>query len=96
MSENAEYEDLDQLLHSPGWGRFVDMVDKQWGRGSDRFMNAVTDAARGDNVHLQDRLRQILAAQREIQAVMQMPENRLKLLKQPQMAIAGQSRRGGL
>ena len=96
MSENAELEDLDQLVNSAGWARFVDMVNEQWGRGSDRFMSAVTDAARGDNVHLQDHLRQILAAQREIQAVMQIPQNRLKLLKQPQMVAAGQSRRGGL
>ena len=96
MSENSELEDLDQLVHMPGWGRFLSMVDHDWGRGSERFMDAVTNAARGDNVHLQDHLRQILAAQREIQQVMQLVPNRIKHLKQPEMVAAGQSRRGGL
>lgn len=92
-----ELEDLDQLIHSAGWGRFVEMVDKQWGRGSDAYHDAVENAARGDNIHLQDHLRQILAAQREIAKVMEMVPQRLKQLKgAAQPALVGVSRRGGL
>ena len=96
MDDTAELDDLDHLTHSPGWARFVAMVEQQWGRTSDRFFEAVEKAAKGDNPHAQDHLRQILAAQREIAAVMQMPANRLKLLKQPQLVTVGQSRRGTL
>jgi len=96
MSENSEREDLDQLVNSAGWKRFMDMVEQDWGRGSDRFLEAVTNAAKGDNVHLQDHLRQILAAQREVMAVIQKPVTRLKQLQQPAFVTVGQSRRGGL
>lgn len=97
MAENPELEDLDQLVNSAGWRRFTDMVEQQWGRGGDRFIDAVTNAAKGENQHAQDHLRQIIAAQREIQAVMALVPNRVKLLKgseQPQ--LVGASRRGGL
>lgn len=96
--EDRELEDLDQLVKSAGWTRFLAMVDKEWGRASDRFHDAVTNAARGDNAHAADHLRQIIAAQREIQGVMQMVPNRLKQLTEaqkprPELVM---SRRGGL
>lgn len=98
MAENTEYEDLDQLVNTRGWARFVQMVNKQWGRESDAFHDAIEQAARGDNVHLQDHLRQILAAQREIQKVLQLPQNRLNILKggQPMEREYVGSRRGSL
>ena len=97
MTENAEREDLEQLVNCPGWGRFLAMVDEQWGSGGARYRDAVTSAARiGADADAINQLRQIIAAQREIQLVMGMVEHRLKLLKQPQLVAASQSRRGGL
>lgn len=97
MSENAEVEDLEQLMACPGWARFVDMTEKQWGRNSETFHDAVENAAKGDNVHLSDHLRQILTAQREIMKLLDLPAQRLKLLKgasaRPELVV---SRRGGL
>lgn len=94
---DTEYEDLVQLVNTKGWAQFEAMVQKQWGRESEAFHDAIEQAARGDNVHLQDHLRQILAAQREIQKVMQLPHNRIKQLKPHSEAreFVG-SRRGGL
>mgnify|MGYP001617867606 FL=1 len=97
-AENTELEDLEQLVSMPGWGRFIAMVDEQWSRSSDKFYDAVTAAAKGDNPHAADHLRQILASQREIQGVMALVVNRIKLLKTPQLVSIGAplSRRGGL
>ena len=97
MTEHAEREDLEQLVSSAGWGRFLSMVDEQWGSGGARYRDAVTSAARiGADADAINQLRQIIAAQREIQLVMGMVDHRLKLLKQPQLVPVGQSRRGGL
>lgn len=82
MPENTELEDLDQLVNCPGWSVFTAMVEKQWGRASDGYHDAVEKAAKGDNPHAADHLRQILACQREILKVMAMVPNRIKLLKQ--------------
>lgn len=101
MAENAELEDLDQLVTCPGWGRFLKMVDQQWGAAGERYTQAITNAARiGADADAMSQLRQIVAAQREIQTVMQMIPNRLHRLKQVKQAqsvpeLAG-SRRGGL
>ena len=96
MAENAELENLDQLVNSPGWTLFQQMVDKEWGRTGDRYIDAVTNAARGEDTAAVGILRQILAAQREIGIVMAMVPNRIKMLKLQQPVGAGQSRRGGL
>lgn len=98
MAENTELEDLDHLVHSPGWQRFTAMVEKEWGYASDRYIRGISDAARADNQHGMDHLRQMIACQREIQHVMQMIPLRLKALQgaeKPELAVVG-SRRGGL
>lgn len=96
MAENTELEDLDHLINSPGWARFVDAVDKQWGAAGDRYASAITNAARiGADADAMAQLRQIIAAQREIQAVMSYIPNRVKLLKHEQPQLVG-SRRGPL
>ena len=95
MAENSELEDLEHLVSMAGWGRFAEMVDKQWGRSGERYTDAINNAARGDDVNALQQLRQIIVAQREIQTVLAMVQNRIKLLKTPQL-VAGHSRRGGL
>lgn len=97
MAENREIEDLDHLVNSEGWRRFVEMVDRQWGRNSDTYHDAVSNAAKGDNAHMSDHLRQILAAQREILKVLDLPKQRLATLKKAeQHPVLAMSRRGGL
>ncbi len=96
MSENSELEDLEQLVSMPGWGRFAGMVDEQWGGNGARYRDAITNAARADDANAVQQLRQIIAAQREIQIVMGLVGNRIKQLKGPQLVAGGQSRRGGL
>ena len=96
--DKSELEDLDQLVNSDGWARFSKMVQDTYGRTSDRFFNAVTAAAAGDNPHAQDHLRQIIAEQRGAIEAAAMPAARIKALKQasqqPAHAYVG-SRRGG-
>ena len=97
MAENSELEDLEQLVSMPGWGRFAGMVDQQWGGAGARYRDAITNAARiGADAEAMSQLRQIIAAQREIQIVMGLVNNRIKQLKGPQLVAGGQSRRGGL
>ena len=98
MSENSELEDLEQLVSMAGWGRFAGMVDEQWGGNGHRYKDAIVAAARGDDANAISQLRQIIAAQREIQLVMGMVAHRIKTLKlhaagAPALAL---SRRGGL
>ena len=97
MSENRELEDLEQLVACPGWGRFAEMVDRQWGGNGARYRDAVTAAARiGSNEDAVNQLRQIIAAQREIQNVMGLVNHRIKMLKPQPEREAALSRRGGL
>jgi len=96
MAENSELEDLEQLVSLPGWARFVEMVDRQWGTAGDRYKDAIVTAARGEDANAISQLRQIIAAQREIQLVMGIPDYRIKQLAKPEPALVGQSRRGGL
>lgn len=98
MAENSELEALDQLVNSEGWHVFREMVSKDWGPQGARFVEGVTNAARGTDADAVGILRQILASQREIHYVLNMPLNRLKLLKQHAQTpeLVGQSRRGSL
>jgi hypothetical protein len=97
--ENPELEALDHLVHSEGWRVFREMVNKDWGPAGERYISAVNNTMRvGDEVSAVQQMRQVIVAQREISAVMQMPETRLKQLKQAEQRpeLVGQSRRGSL
>lgn len=101
-----EQEDLDQLLSSAGWQRFRKMVEQQWGssEGSgERFINQMTAVAKSDDASALPMMRQIIAAQREIQGVMRWPNLRLEQIKRTAVpadsdatALTEFSRRGGL
>lgn len=85
MAENVELEALDQLLHSEGWKILSSVVAKEWGSeegGGAYFAKAVSDAVKVTGAEATDHLRQICAAQREIQRVMQWPAKRVELLQQ--------------
>jgi len=100
-----EREDLDALIHSPGWQRFKQMVEQQWGTaegGGVRFVTEMTKMAKGDDATALPLMRQIIAAQREIHAVMNWPAERAEALKRTEVKPDSdavpltQSRRGGL
>lgn len=98
--DNTELEDLDQLVNSDGWHRFVEMVQKDWGPAGERYVNAVNATMKvGDEITAVQQMRQVIVAQREIMAVVNAPANRIRQLKQasamPEVAYIG-SRRGGL
>ena len=99
-------EDLDHLVHSPGWARFLAHVEKEWGTrdigGGVRFTRAATQAA---DINAErdaiNQLRQVCVAQREIHNLIAWVENTLKQATkddrelQP-VAVPDYSRRGGL
>lgn len=102
-----EQEDLDQLLNSAGWHRFAKMVEQLWGNaegGGDRFIAQMTAVAMStDDVIAMGQMRQIIAAQREIQGVMRWPKTRLEQIKRTAVPADSDatpltefSRRGGL
>lgn len=84
MAENVELEALDQLVASEGWKILTAVVAKDWGNaegGGAFFADAVSKAVKVTGPEATDHLRQICAAQREIQRVMNWPKERIKLLK---------------
>ena len=99
-------EDLDHLVHSPGWLRFLAHVEKEWGTrergGGARFTMAANQAVNiGDEINAVHQLRQIAVAQREIHNVIAWVDQTLKdATKQDrELQPAGApdySRRGGL
>jgi succinyl-CoA synthetase beta subunit len=99
-------EDLDALVHSPGWMRFLAHVQQEWGTrergGGVRFTQAAHQAA---NVNADadaiNQLRQVCVAQREIHNLIAWVDSELAQSKkdETQLAAAGAtdySRRGGL
>jgi hypothetical protein len=103
MTENAELEDLEQMVNSAGWGRFSQMVSTNWGTPANgagaRFAHAARLAAKSGGRDLEN----VIFAQDEIQALMQSVPDRIKALKDSAERLrlantsnAGTSRRGGL
>lgn len=83
-AKKTELEDLEELLASAGWKALSEMVGKLWGASEgngERFLDAVTKASRASDADALAHLRQIIAAQREIHAIMQWPQTRLAQLK---------------
>lgn len=99
-------EDLDHLVHSPGWMRFLAHVEQEWGTrekgGGARFTQATHHAAAELNeADALAKLRQICVAQREIHNLLTWVESTLKQATKEdrELVPAGApdySRRGGL
>lgn len=100
--DTTEYEDLDALIRSSGWQRFKAYVAEQWGTpsagGGARFQLAVrASAAEQADADAIAKLRQVVAAQREIQGLITEFEKRLDVLKPHEQRLAAVgSRRGSL
>lgn len=99
-------EDLDHLVHSPGWTRFLAHVQSEWGTrehgGGTRFTQAAHQAASIEaDRDAMSRLREVCVAQREILNAISWVETTLKQAtkddqKELQPVAANYSRRGGL
>lgn len=81
----SEQEDLDQLVRSQGWLRFKQFVSKEWGDQLEQHLLAAAND-REDSIALQ-KIRQVLAAKREIDRMVLWPTERLSTLE-----LAKQSR----
>jgi hypothetical protein len=98
----TEYEDLDALVRSSGWQRFKAYTAEQWGTpsagGGSGFQLAVrASAAEHADADAIAKLRQVVAAQREIQGLITEFEKRVEQVRpQEQRLSAVGSRRGGL
>jgi hypothetical protein len=99
-------EDLDHLVHSPGWLRFLAHVEQEWGTpkhgGGARFTLAARAAANDtDDVSALSKMRQVCFAQKEVLALVGWVDEQLKqsTKEEQELVPAGPrdySRRGGL
>lgn len=105
QAQRTELEELQAMVASDGWRIFKDTIAKLWGTtegGGARFMEAVTQASRGGDAEALAQLRQVIVAQREIQAAMNYPHARIDALKKAQQQQRSEhplpflGRRGGL
>lgn len=101
MSENVELEALDQLVNSEGWKIFSSVISREWGSsegGGAVFVDQVTKAVQHTGPEATEHLRQIVAAQREIQRAMRWPLERIAALKKCDLKSGSPvlSRRGSL
>lgn len=103
---SALREDLDHLIHSPGWLRFLAHVKQEWGTreggGGIRFEQATEKAANlTDDITAINQVRQITVARREIHNLIAWVDEQLKkATKEDQELVpvgpVDHSRRGGL
>jgi hypothetical protein len=102
---NEKREALDELVHSPGWQRFLAHVQQEWGSreagGGVRFTQAAHQAANiGANDEAMHQLRQICVAQREIHNLIAWVDAELAASKKDERelvaAMPEYSRRGSL
>lgn len=101
MAENVELEALDQLVNSAGWKIFTSVIAREWGTsegGGAVFVDQVSKAVQHTGPEATEHLRQIVAAQREIQRAMRWPLDRIAALKkhEPNTGLRVMSRRGSL
>lgn len=95
-----ELEDLDALIKSPGWVRFVAYVNGEWGSDGVLFQNAITAAANvADDPIATAKLRQVLVTQREVKKLIAWLPARIAQLRATALspgsdAVATQARGG--
>ena len=72
------------LVQSEGWHRFLAFVAREWGAdegGGATFVSAVQKASQVGDADAVTHLRQIVFAQKQIQALLRYPSSRLEQLK---------------
>jgi len=88
-----EKEDLENLVKSPGWLRFEAAQRDYWQKALSTEIGAVA-ADRDDTLALQ-KIRQIIAAQRAVEAALAYPKERINRLGVPIPAELNAMMRGG-
>lgn len=108
MTSNREL--LEDWLQHPGTKLFFDHLDTEWGAGGKRFESTIDKIAdsRDEDAHNLRLMQQVAVCRREILKLKAWPKEELQRLKhldtpseanprQPMpLALAGQTRRGGL
>jgi len=96
----SQREDLENLLKSPGWFLFVEHATTEWQGNINRQLEvAVNDT---DDAMAANKMRQVIAAKKAVDVLLQWPKERLARLVQKDEAQAvtvtgwqDPSRRGG-
>lgn len=96
----SQREDLDNLLKSPGWHLFVEHATQEWTGNINRQLEvAVNDT---NDAMAANKMRQVIAAKKAVDVLLQWPKERLARLQQKELDTAfaasgavDPSRRGG-
>ncbi len=84
MSDPTEQAELESVLTSGGWLRFIDHCEKEWGPAGETYQQAVQRAISGgvgseaEAVH---RLKNVAYAQNAIRELLRWPQNRVAQIK---------------
>jgi hypothetical protein len=78
LRAEAELEDYEALLASPGWARLVKWAETEWANKVATHSEAAADRSDGEALSL---LRQIIAGKRAAQLLLAHPQDRVVLLK---------------
>ena len=96
----SQREDLDNLLKSPGWQLFVEHATREWQEQINRHLETALNDT--DDALAANKMRQMIAAKKAIDVLLQWPKERLARLVQKDEAQAvtvtgwqDPSRRGG-
>lgn len=87
---HSEREDLEGLLGHPGWLRLAQWAKKEW---NDQIVTLTEQAANNtDDTQALVRLRQVLAAKKAVELVMEWPLQRVRGLAAKDVAAQTHSR----
>lgn len=100
-ADPVELDELENLVTSGAWQRFVGHVQQEWGQSGETFKAAWQRAIAGGvgtEVEAVHRLKVVAAQQEAILGVLRWPHERISQIKTSvrQQAVTGPSRRGGL
>lgn len=94
MTDANEQEDLDALIASSGWRRFIDQMKSEWsGAAYDQKLQQALGVT--DDQQAAGRARQIQVTRRELNKLLMWPQERIAELARRGRPMT-ESRRGGL
>lgn len=97
MTDDSERNDWTDLVQSAGFQRLVQLAQKEW--NGPAFVSLVDQLVdRADDMGALSRLRQMMAAKRAVERLLNLPRERLAQLDRREDAVKepGQGRRGPL
>ena len=97
VTDPAEFEDLDSLVHHPGWARVQQRFDAEWGRAGTRFVALLEKMANDtDKAQAAENMRGVIWVRNEMQGFMRGVEAHVRDLRAKKEPVVSMSRRGGL